>query len=123
VVWPPTPACVQRSYSNLIPEESANSTPQSRQLKAGKCRHEGAHALVCCADFRVVVEESRWEQDRLNAFLEISRAFGNVDLSHTDSGLFRKHDGLSVRGWWRVRVVDVACRSVLQDGRMGGCRG
>ena len=30
---------------------------------------------------RVIKEGGRWDQDRLNSFLEISRAFGDVDLS------------------------------------------
>ena len=34
-------------------------------------------------------------QDRLNSFLDISRAFGDVDLSPSDASQCRKHDGLS----------------------------
>ena len=31
---------------------------------------------------RVKQEGGRWDQERVNGYLEISRAFGNVDLSH-----------------------------------------
>jgi serine/threonine protein phosphatase PrpC len=38
---------------------------------------------------RVVQQGGRWERDRMNGYLEISRAFGNVDLryAHSDRAL------------------------------------
>ena len=34
---------------------------------------------------RVVEQGGRWERDRINGYLEISRAFGNVDLRYANS--------------------------------------
>ena len=46
---------------------------------------------------------------RFNAFLEISRAFGNVDLSHSDAAHFRKHDGLSAEPEVLMRARRMSC--------------